>query len=113
MSAIAKIGLAVLVIGRLMGSSAVGEVIHIEDVASISGENFKFIQTALPSFTAAKLKLDGYEIHVSTRNGVPWILFSPADRRKYRGYGSMPGKPSFEVILSKDGSAVEKAYWPR
>jgi hypothetical protein len=97
----------------LNGSEAGGiegkeeKYVPVEVLDKIKGTNFRLIQLAMPEFLKTSLKLEKYNIVVVTVKGKPGVVFEE-DGSTFADKGG-----SFEVVLSEDGSRVERAYFGR
>lgn len=91
-------------------ASAEDSKFQIKD--SIFGTNLVAIQTALPELQKVNLDFEKYRIYVVVNNSELTVAF--VDPMKPEGYyGSMPGTPGFNVVLSPDGRRVLRVYYTR
>lgn len=95
-----------------LGQRAMAADRPVQVLESLSGSNQKLIQLALPEFSKAGLKLDGYRIVVMSADERYVVLFEDTNA-SVGGRGSISGKPSFEVELGGDGSRVMRANFVR
>jgi hypothetical protein len=91
-------------------ASADNSKFQIKD--SISGTSLVAIQTALPELQKVGLNFEKYRIYVVVDNSELTVVFAdPATPKGY--YGSTPGMPGFNVVLSSDGKQVLKTFYTR
>lgn len=86
--------------------------IKMNEIDANTEKGRNLIQVALPEFLRKGLSPEGYKIVLFDDENGPVVVFE--DEHKPSGQrGSAPGKRSFAVELSTDGSKVIRAYFVR
>jgi hypothetical protein len=95
----------------LSGPAATDTTTGFKVVDTITGTSLRFIQSALPELSryGYSFKLDEYRIIVVTTGGHHAVIFRHLNTPP-GSMGSPPGKPTFEVELSEDGTVIRSGF---